>query len=158
MTDDPAPPTADPLFTVLSTSEEETVAAGERLGRLLRAGDVVALFGDLGAGKTRFVRGICRALGTDRNVSSPTFTLLHEYHAPGLSVNHFDFYRIASASELAGIGFAEYLDRDDGVCLIEWADRVGPFLPRERYDVRMAAGDSPDIRVIEVSRTRVAAP
>jgi len=158
MRDHPALPPAGPLFTVHSTSEEETVAAGERLGRLLKAGDVVALFGDLGAGKTRFVRGICRALGTDRNVSSPTFTILHEYHAPGLAVNHFDFYRIASASELAGIGFAEYLDSDDGICVIEWADRIEPFLPPDRYDVRMRAGDSPDLRIIDVSRTGGVAP
>ncbi len=152
MTDRTTLTPADSPLVMRSMSEEETVAAGERLGRLLKAGDVVALFGDLGAGKTRFVRGICRALGTDRNVSSPTFTLLHEYHAPGLAVYHFDFYRIASASELTDIGFAEYLDRGDGVCLIEWADRVEPFLPRDRYEVRMRAGDAPELRVIEVRK------
>ncbi|HLF13847.1 MAG TPA: tRNA (adenosine(37)-N6)-threonylcarbamoyltransferase complex ATPase subunit type 1 TsaE [Bacteroidota bacterium] len=151
---------ADSPVVVHSMSEEETVAAGGRLGRLLKAGDVVAIFGDLGAGKTRFVRGICRALGTVRAASSPTFTLLHEYHAPGLAVYHFDFYRIASASELAGIGFAEYLDRGDGVCVIEWADRVEPFLPADRYEVRMRAGGGsgkPDLRVIEISKVSGAA-
>ncbi len=148
---------AETPFTVRSMSEEETVAAGERLGGMLRPGDIVALFGELGAGKTRFVRGVCRALGTDRNVSSPTFTLLHEYRAPGLAVYHFDLYRIASTAELAGIGFTEYLDRGDGVCLVEWAERAGSFLPAERYDVRMRAGESPDERVIDVSRTGVGA-
>ncbi len=142
---------AGPPAVIRSMSEAETVGAGERLGALLAAGDVVALFGDLGAGKTRFVRGVCRALGVDRNVSSPTFTLLHEYRAAGLPVYHFDFYRIASAAELTEIGFAEYLDRADGVCLIEWAERVGAFLPRERYEVRMSAGAGPDERLIEIS-------
>lgn len=142
---------AGPPIIVRSMSEAETVTAGERLGARLKAGDVVALFGDLGAGKTRFVRGICRALGVGRNVSSPTFTLLHEYHATGLAVYHFDFYRIASAAELTEIGFTEYLDRGDGVCLIEWAGRVEAFLPRGRYDVRMSAGAGPDERLIEIS-------
>jgi tRNA threonylcarbamoyladenosine biosynthesis protein TsaE len=144
---------ADQPVVVRSLSEEETVAAGENLGALLKAGDVVAIFGALGAGKTRFVRGVCRALGTGRNVSSPTFTLVHEYQAPALAVYHFDFYRIVSPAELTEIGFAEYLDRGDGVCLIEWADRVEPFLPRDRYDVRMRAGDGRDERIIEIMRT-----
>jgi tRNA threonylcarbamoyladenosine biosynthesis protein TsaE len=150
---EPAAPTpVGPPVVVRSTSEEETVAAGERLGRTLAAGDVVAISGPLGAGKTRFVRGICRALGTGRNVSSPTFTLVHEYAAPGLAVFHFDFYRISSASELTQIGFSEYLERGDAVCLIEWADRVAEFLPAARYDVRMDVGDDPNVRTIEVRR------
>ena len=144
--------TPDAPLLVRSTSEDETVAAGERLGRSLSGGDVVAISGPLGAGKTRFVRGICRALGTGRDVSSPTFTLVHEYAAPGLAVFHFDFYRIASPAELTQIGFFEYLDRDDGVCIIEWADRVEEFLPAGRYDVRMDAGDDPNVRTIEIRR------
>jgi tRNA threonylcarbamoyladenosine biosynthesis protein TsaE len=152
MTETTAPTPADAPVVVRSASEEETVAAGERLGRALAAGDVVAISGPLGAGKTRFVRGICRALGTGRNVSSPTFTLIHEYAAPGLAVFHFDFYRIASPAELTQIGFQEYLDREDAICLIEWADRVAEFLPAARYDVRMGPGDDPDVRTIEVRR------
>lgn len=150
MTGRPAPTPAVPPVVVRSMSEEETVAAGERLGALLVPGDVVAIYGGLGAGKTRFVRGVCRALGTGRPVSSPTFTFVHEYRAPGAAVFHFDFYRIASGAELVQIGFAEYLGRDDGICLIEWADRVASFLPRGRYDVTMTAGDPPNLRVIEI--------
>jgi tRNA threonylcarbamoyladenosine biosynthesis protein TsaE len=153
MTAGPTPIPADPPGIVRSMSEEETVVAGEQFGRTLKAGDVVGIFGPIGAGKTRFVRGVCRALGTDRNVSSPTFTLVHEYHAPGLAVYHFDFYRISSPAELAGIGFAEYLDRGDGVCLIEWADRVEAFLPGERYEVRMEPGDNPSERRIGIRKT-----
>jgi tRNA threonylcarbamoyladenosine biosynthesis protein TsaE len=81
---------------------------------------------------------------------------VHEYAAPGLAVFHFDFYRIASASELTQIGFAEYLERDDAVCLIEWADRVAEFLPAARYDVRMETGDDPNddpnVRTIGIRR------
>ncbi len=142
---------AGPPAILRSTSEAETIGAGERLGARLKAGDVVALFGGLGSGKTRFVRGVCRALGVDRNVSSPTFTLLHEYRARGLAVYHFDFYRIVSAAELTEIGFAEYLDRGDGVCLIEWAERVETFLPPERYEVRLSVGAGPDERLIGIS-------
>ena len=147
-----APTSALPPVVVRSESEEETVAAGGRLGAVLVPGDVVAVYGGLGAGKTRFVRGICRALGTDRPVSSPTFTLVHEYRSPRAAVFHFDFYRIASPAELSQIGFAEYLGRADGICLIEWADRVGEFLPAGRYEVRMAPGDSPEARIIEIAK------
>jgi tRNA threonylcarbamoyladenosine biosynthesis protein TsaE len=133
-------------------SEAETVAAGERLGAVLVPGDVVAIFGGLGAGKTRLVRGICRALRADRPVSSPTFTLVHEYAAPGAAVFHFDFYRIASPAELAQIGFAEYLGRADGICLIEWADRVVDYLPAGRYEVRMGPGESAGERVIAIEK------
>lgn len=154
MSDRTSPLPADSPVVVRSASEAETVAAGERLGRALVPGDVVAISGPLGAGKTRFVRGVCRALGTDRDVSSPTFTIVHEYAAPGLAVFHFDFYRIASPAELTQIGFAEYLDRGDAVCLIEWADRVEEFLPSSRYDVRMGPGDGPDVRAIEIRRLR----
>lgn len=152
MTGPTTPGPAAPPIVVRSMSEGETVAAGERLGRGLKPGDVVAISGPLGAGKTRFVRGICRALGTGREVSSPTFTLVHEYAAGALAVFHFDFYRIASVAELVQIGFAEYLAREDAVCLIEWADRVADQLPEERYDVRMSAGGGPDERIIEVRR------
>jgi tRNA threonylcarbamoyladenosine biosynthesis protein TsaE len=154
MSDRTSPTPADAPVVVRSASEGETVAAGERLGRALVAGDVVAISGPLGAGKTRFARGVCRALGTDRDVSSPTFTIVHEYAAPGLGVFHFDFYRIASPSELTQIGFAEYLERPDAVCIIEWADRVAEFLPEARYDVRMEVGEDPGVRTIEINRRR----
>lgn len=142
---------AEPL-TVHSRSDEETVAAASEFARRLRPGDLVALYGDLGAGKTRFVRGICLGLGTGRPVSSPTFTILHEYPSSGVSVYHFDFYRITSAAELREIGFQEYLSDERGICVIEWADRVEEYLPPGGYEVRLGMGRDPDCRTITIRR------
>jgi tRNA threonylcarbamoyladenosine biosynthesis protein TsaE len=148
--ENPASPSAAVRTT--SASVAETESEGARLGSILVPGDVVALTGGLGAGKTVFVRGVCAALGVDAPVSSPTFTLVHEYPGRGCSVYHFDFYRIRSTAELSEIGFGEYLGDPRGICLVEWADRVAEFLPGERYDVSMTAGDDPLVRSIVIAR------
>jgi tRNA threonylcarbamoyladenosine biosynthesis protein TsaE len=112
-----------------------TEALGRRLGPLLFPGAVVALVGGLGAGKTQFVRAIAEGLGV-RNpaaVTSPTFTLIHEYPAR-LPVYHFDTYRLNSPAEFVALGADEYF-HGDGVCLVEWADRVADVLPVERLEV-----------------------
>src|SRR3954465_7343158 len=106
----------------ISKSVEETIAAGSRYGREARPGDVFALTGDLGAGKTQFVKGFVAGIGSDADVTSPTFTLIHEYSGGRLPVYHFDFYRLDSAEAVLRLGFDEYVG-GDGVCLIEWADR-----------------------------------
>lgn len=107
------------------------------LGRLLRGGDVVALTGELGAGKTLLIKGI--ALGLDigeRNVTSPTFTLMNEY-AGRLPLYHFDAYRMGRAAEIEELGADDYFF-GEGVCVIEWADRVADFLPADRLDIAAA--------------------
>jgi len=139
--------------TYLSHSEEETIDTGIKLARQLSPHDVVALFGDLGSGKTRFIKGICRGLGVIEHVSSPTFTILNEYDGNGLKIHHFDFYRLGSLSELREIGFDEYLE-GEGVCLIEWADRVQGLLPADRYDVHLSFGESPENRRIVIEKLR----
>ena len=109
-------------MTVTTRSEEETEALGERLAKCLRAGAVVALYGDLGAGKTAFVRGLARGLGIRESVSSPTFTIVNEY--PGKTpLFHFDMYRLRNEDELFDIGWEDYLDRG-GVCAVEWSENV----------------------------------
>lgn len=105
-----------------------TVAAGEALACALRAGDVVALTGGLGAGKTHFTKGLVRGLGGTEEVTSPTFTLVHEYRSGRLPVYHFDFYRMETANEVIGIGWDEYLEAG-GICVVEWADRFPALLP-----------------------------
>jgi tRNA threonylcarbamoyladenosine biosynthesis protein TsaE len=105
-----------------------TMSAGGTLGASLRAGDVIALTGGLGAGKTHFIMGLVRGLGSDDAVTSPTFTLVHEYLAGRLPVYHFDFYRMERESEVTGIGWDEYLEAG-GVCVVEWADRFPALLP-----------------------------
>ena len=116
-------------------SEAETEALGERLAKCLHAGAVVALYGDLGAGKTAFVRGMARGLEIGEAVSSPTFTIVNEY--PGdPALFHFDMYRLKNAEELYGIGWEDYLDRN-GVCVTEWSERIEEALPEDAVRVRI---------------------
>ena len=114
-----------------------TEALGRRLGQLLFGGSVVALVGPLGAGKTFFVRAVAEGLGIadSRIVTSPTFILIQEYPAR-LPVYHFDTYRLKSVRDFVDLGVDEYFE-GDGVCLIEWADRVEAALPPERLTVRL---------------------
>lgn len=106
-----------------------TVAAGEALGKELRGGEVIALSGGLGAGKTHFSKGIARGLGfAGGEVTSPTFSLVQEYRGGRLPVFHFDFYRMESADEALALGWDEYVEAG-GVCVVEWADRFPGLMP-----------------------------
>jgi tRNA threonylcarbamoyladenosine biosynthesis protein TsaE len=119
-----------PSWTINAPDLVATTTLGRRLGGLLFPGAVVALVGPLGAGKTHFVRAVVEGLGGNgRHVSSPTFALIHEYPAR-LPVYHFDTYRLPDEAAFADLGVAEYFE-GDGVCLIEWADRVASVLPAE---------------------------
>jgi tRNA threonylcarbamoyladenosine biosynthesis protein TsaE len=124
--------------------------AGRRLAGRLVPGSVLALSGDLGAGKTHFAKGVVEALGADPSgVTSPTFTLVHEYRGGRLPVFHFDFYRLDAASELQQIGWDDYLN-EDGVLLVEWADRFPEVFPQGSIRVRFAIGEG-NQRVLEIS-------
>jgi tRNA threonylcarbamoyladenosine biosynthesis protein TsaE len=112
----------------ISGSADETAAAGAQVAENARPGDVFALTGDLGAGKTQFVKGFVRGIGSDAEVTSPTFILVHEYGGGRCPVYHFDFYRLDSAGAVLQLGWDEYLD-GDGVCVVEWADRFPQLLP-----------------------------
>ncbi|MBO8128791.1 MAG: tRNA (adenosine(37)-N6)-threonylcarbamoyltransferase complex ATPase subunit type 1 TsaE [Peptococcaceae bacterium] len=118
-----------------SFSPEETRAIGEWLGKLLRPGDIICLYGGLGAGKTAFAQGVARGLGITGRVTSPTFTLINEYQGR-LPLYHFDAYRLEGADDFALLGYEEYF-YDEGVALVEWADRVAEALPPERLDIRI---------------------
>ena len=104
------------------------MAWGRTLAASLKAGDVVALCGQLGAGKTHVVKGLLVGLGSDEDVTSPTFSLVHEYQRARLPVFHFDFYRMTNEAELLNIGWDEYLD-EPGVVVVEWADMFPDLLP-----------------------------
>src|SRR5438105_8714434 len=106
----------------ISKSVEETIAAGRTRGQRARQGDVFALSGDLGAGKTQFVKGFVAGIESRAEVTSPTFVLVHEYSGGRLPVYHFDFYRIENREALLRLGFDDYVF-GDGVSLIEWAER-----------------------------------
>ena len=128
-----------PLYALLparTASPQETLALGERLAAHLRSGDVLALYGDLGAGKTHLVKGIARGLGADpEDVSSPTFTLINEY-ATDPQLHHLDVYRIERLHELDEIGVEELLHGDD-ICVVEWPERMEPMLPPRTLRVRL---------------------
>ena len=119
----------------ISVSAAETEEAGAHLAEKIKAGDVLALVGDLGAGKTEFVKGLARGLGSKEAVTSPTFTLLHEYHGGRLPIYHFDFYRIENLTALWAIGFDETVF-GDGVSVIEWADQFGNAIPLHAHWIR----------------------
>lgn len=120
---------------VITNSEQETEAAGAALARELAPGDVVAMYGDLGAGKTAFVRGMARGLGLSCHVQSPTFTIVNEYEGD-VPLFHFDMYRLSGAEELFDIGWEDYLDRG-GVCAVEWSERVEDAFDGTEYTVSL---------------------
>lgn len=107
---------------IITHSERETEEAGAALARRVPDGTVVAMYGELGSGKTAFVRGMARGMGIDCRVSSPTFTIVNEYEGKRTLI-HFDMYRLGSADELYGIGWDDYLDRG-AVCAVEWSENV----------------------------------
>jgi tRNA threonylcarbamoyladenosine biosynthesis protein TsaE len=114
-----------------SVAQTEAIAAG--LAQALGGGECVALHGDLGAGKTQFVRGLVRGLGgSPRAVSSPTFVLLNVYEGGRLTVYHLDAYRVGGADDFEAIGFPELLEQPGAVVVVEWADRVSELLPAGR--------------------------
>ncbi len=114
-----------------TNSERETFASGLRLGERAKSGQVFALIGDLGVGKTAFTKGLAAGLGIEEPVSSPTFTIVQIYEGGRLPFYHFDVYRIGDAEEMEEIGYEDYI-YGDGVSLIEWADLISDILP-EHY-------------------------
>jgi tRNA threonylcarbamoyladenosine biosynthesis protein TsaE len=139
----------------LTHSEAETVRLACEFARRLERGDVIALWGDLGAGKTRFVKGVCEAFGANRHVSSPSFVILNRYEGTGrdqreLFVYHLDLYRVKSAEEIYDLGYEEFV-YGDGITLVEWAEQLGDLLPPRRYDVRLAYGEKDTERVISIT-------
>jgi tRNA threonylcarbamoyladenosine biosynthesis protein TsaE len=131
-------------ITTRKSGETEGIAAA--LGEMLRVGDLVVLVGDLGAGKTTFAKGVARGLGVTEPVTSPTFTIVQEYNGR-VPIAHVDVYRLDRLQELHDLGFDEMLDVR--VVLVEWGDMIGPVLPGERLEVRLAMTDDPDERTIE---------
>ena len=134
-------------MVIFTKGEAETEAAGAAFAETLPDGAVVALYGDLGAGKTAFVRGMARGMGIDARVSSPTFTIVNEY--PGKrELYHFDMYRLSSSEELFDIGWEDYLNRG-GVCAVEWSENVSDAFEGDEITVRIEKL-SADERRIEI--------
>ncbi len=138
----------------VTKSAEETVARASEFAGDLKRGDVVALYGDLGSGKTQFVKGVCRAFDVNTKTVSPSFIILNRYYGIDndkreVLIFHLDLYRIKSYKELYELGFEEILQRDD-ICLIEWAELLDKLLPDNRYDVKLDFGDNENERIVEI--------
>lgn len=118
------------MATFISNSPVDTEAIGRRFAEHIHAESVLALKGDLGSGKTLFVKGLVAGLGSSVNVTSPTFTILHEYRGGRLPVYHFDFFRVEDRQSVARLGLDDYF-YGDGVSVIEWADRFPEFIPEQ---------------------------
>ncbi len=136
------------MLRIESFSDRETSEIGARLGCLLRAGDVVTLDGELGAGKTTFSQGLARGLGVTEIVNSPTFTIMNIYEGR-VALAHFDWYRLESEEELDCLELERVYGQNQ-VTLIEWADKFADALPAERLAVRLEYGGQPDSRVITI--------
>ncbi len=136
----------------VSNSREDTIKIAYEFAKELKRGDIVCLTGDLGAGKTAFVSGVANALGYNGYTSSPTFTLINEYIAD-IPIYHFDVYRIDFSDEMYDIGIDDYLF-GDGICLIEWPERIEEILPNNTISVKITKNVdiSDDYREILIER------
>jgi tRNA threonylcarbamoyladenosine biosynthesis protein TsaE len=143
--------------TMITKSAEETAARAEAFAETLKGGDVVGLIGDLGAGKTTFTQALARAFGVKRNVRSPTFVRIAPYQLPkqirGVKTFvHIDAYRTSDPRELLDCGLDEYLDRDDALVIIEWADLVRDILPKDSKIILFSSNDARDERLLTFSK------
>lgn len=137
--------------TYLLKGQEETRRAAEKLAQSLTPGDVVCLYGELGAGKTTFCQGALKALGVKERVTSPTFTILQQYQGKDFPVYHFDVYRVHDPEELFEIGFEECMEGRRGVCFVEWAGLVEELLPENAIRVFLSyEEDGEEGRVMRV--------
>ena len=134
---------------ITTHSADETQALGKKLAESLRPGDVIAYFGDLGAGKTAFTRGIAEGLGVSEQVTSPTYTIVNEYLSGRLPLFHFDMYRLSSADDLFDIGWVDYLDRG-GVCAVEWSENVAEAMETGTIRVSIRREGDENSRVIGI--------
>lgn len=135
---------------IISNSPNETEKIGEKLAQNLKGTEVIALFGGLGMGKTAFTRGLCRGLGVDDVVSSPTFALVNEYSGK-FNIYHFDMYRVTTWDDLYSTGFFDYIET--GVLVIEWSENIEEALPDNALKITISRGENDNQRIFEIEGT-----
>ena len=136
---------------IVTNSAAETRALGERLAKQLKAGDVILLEGELGAGKSELARGVAKGLGVQETVTSPSFTILNVYESGRLPLYHFDVYRVSDEDELFEIGLEDYFHKG-GVCLVEWADLIEDLLPADAITITLSYGEEEGERICRIDR------
>lgn len=136
-----------------SYSYEDTSKIAAEIAQTFKGGEFVAMYGDLGAGKTAFVQGVAKALGIDRPVTSPTFTIVNEYEG-SLTLYHFDVYRIDDIDEMYEIGYDEYIS-SDGVCIVEWAELIEDLFPDEYIKITILKDSEKDYDYRKIILERV---
>jgi tRNA threonylcarbamoyladenosine biosynthesis protein TsaE len=146
------------VFTLQTTNEEETIQAGEQFASQLSIGDVVALDGELGAGKTEFVKGVCRFFNVEDLVTSPTFSIINQYQGTDgdgddLVIYHVDLYRVETSEQLTNIGFDDMVFAHNAIKLVEWSSKAQNLLPNHHWNVVITAPDDvSDLRVITINQ------
>lgn len=136
------------MLDIVSSSSAMTEQIGERIAAKLKGGEVIALFGGMGMGKTAFTRGVARGLGIEGGVSSPTFALVHEYHGR-VTVYHFDMYRVNGWDDLYSTGFFDYLDTG-AVLVIEWSENIETALPQNIIRIKIELGANENERIFHI--------
>ncbi len=135
------------MIKIVSDSVEQTESLGRKIASILSGNEVIAMSGDLGAGKTAFTRGLAAGLGFDYGVSSPTFAIVNEYNAK-FNIYHFDMYRITSEDDLYSTGFYDYLD--NGVVIIEWSENIEYALDDSAIRICITKGDADNTRIFSI--------
>lgn len=134
---------------IISHNEKETQKIGKKIAQMLKKGDIICLEGDLGAGKTFLSKAIAESLGIQEPITSPTYTIVHEYEGD-MPLYHFDVYRIADIDEMFELGFDEYIF-GEGICIIEWADKIREIIPSTSIWINILYGHNNQERIIRIN-------
>lgn len=137
------------MYTYISSNEQETINFAEKFAENLQLGNIVVLTGELGCGKTKFVQGVLKHFGLEKEISSPTFTIVNEYIGKDINIYHFDVYRLADSDEFYAMGGDEYFS--SGICLIEWGEMIEDILPKPYTQITFKkSNENADIRELEI--------
>ena len=134
------------MAVFISRSREQTMEYAKEFAKTLRAGDVVILDGEMGAGKTVFAKGVAEGLGVEEEVTSPTYAYMNEYEGDGVTLYHYDCYRVESVAQAENLGFADYFDAG-GICLLEWAQNIAPLRPERVRRVKITKSGEEERRI-----------
>lgn len=137
------------MYTYISNNEQETINFAENFAENLRHGNIVVLTGELGCGKTKFVQGVLKHFGLEKEISSPTFTIVNEYIGKDINIYHFDVYRLADSDEFYAMGGDEYFS--SGICLIEWGEMIENILPKPYTKITFRkSNENADVRELKI--------